>query len=100
MDAGSAVCWHSATGEERWKARLGGNFSASPILVGDRIYAASEKGEVHVFRASPDKLDRLATSQVGDEIFASPAICGGEVFLRVANYQGETRQESLICFSR
>ena len=39
LDAGVAACWDSATGKQHWKHRLGGTFSASPILVGRRIYA-------------------------------------------------------------
>ena len=34
-DAGIAFCWKSDTGEELWKARLGGTFNTSPVLVGD-----------------------------------------------------------------
>ena len=36
-DAGIAICWNSATGEQMWKDRLGGTFSASPTLVGENI---------------------------------------------------------------
>ena len=35
LDAGVAVCWKSDTGKEAWKKRLGGEFNASPVLVGD-----------------------------------------------------------------
>ena len=100
MDNGVAICWNSASGEEMWKARLGGNYSASPVLVGENIYAASESGEVHVFQASPDGLEVVATSKVADEIYATPVICDSEIYLRVANYQGEDRTETLICFGR
>ena len=34
LDAGVAVCWKSDTGEQQWKKRLGGEFSASPVLGG------------------------------------------------------------------
>ena len=33
-DAGVAICWDSKTGEQRWKHRLGGSFTASPTFVG------------------------------------------------------------------
>lgn len=99
MDSGVAICWDSATGEEKWKARLGGNFTASPVLVGEHIYAANESGTLFVFTASPDGLRVLAENTLGDEIYASPAICGGEIFLRVADFQGETRSERLVCYA-
>jgi outer membrane protein assembly factor BamB len=100
MDNGVAICWNSATGEEMWKERLGGNYSASPILVGENIYAASESGEVFIFEASPKGLNVLAKNKVGSEIFATPVICDSEIYLRVANYQGETRSEQLVCFGK
>ncbi len=99
MDSGVAICWDSATGEEKWKARLGGNFTASPVLVGEHIYAANESGTLYVFIANPTGLRVLAENALGDEIYASPAICGGEIFLRVADYQGETRSERLVCYA-
>ncbi|MEM7385885.1 MAG: PQQ-binding-like beta-propeller repeat protein [Verrucomicrobiota bacterium] len=54
MDAGFAVCWKSDTGERLWKKRLGGDFSASPVMVGNHIYAANEKGDFFVLRATPE----------------------------------------------
>ena len=98
MDSGVAICLDSATGAEKWKGRLGGNFSASPVLVGDKIYAVNESGDFYVFKADPEKLEILATNKVGDEVYATPSICGGNVFLRVAEYEGEKRSERLICF--
>lgn len=97
MDAGVAACWNCATGDEIWKTRLGGNFSASPILVGDRIYATNETGETHVFRASPKGFESLARNQLGDEVFATPAICAGQIFTRIAKMEGDVRQEYLFC---
>jgi outer membrane protein assembly factor BamB len=98
-DAGVATCWQSATGEEKWKGRLGGTFSASPVLVGKRIYATNEAGTTFVFKASREKFELLAESQLGDEVFASPVICGGRIYLRVALREGDRRQEMLYCIA-
>ncbi|MEX2581210.1 MAG: PQQ-binding-like beta-propeller repeat protein [Verrucomicrobiales bacterium] len=100
MDSGIGICWDSATGEEKWKARLGGTFSASPVLVGENIHAVNESGDFFVFKADPAGLEMVAQSKVGDEVFATPTICGGDVYLRVAFYQGETRSEKLIRFGK
>ena len=97
LDAGIAVCWNAATGVEQWKQRLGGNFSASPVLLDGRIFATSETGQTHVFRASPDGFEELAVNTLGDEAFASPAICGGRIYLRYATHDGDRRQEHLAC---
>ncbi len=97
LDAGIAVCWNSATGEERWKQRLGGTFSASPVVVGDTILATNEAGQSYLFRATPDQYEALGENQLGDEVFASPAVCGGRIYFRVADHDGDVRQERLVC---
>ena len=96
LDAGMAVCWKADTGEELWKERLGGDFFASPVMVGDRIYATNVRGKTFVFEASPRKFRILAQNQLGDEAYATPAICGGRIYLRVAK-RGEKREEFLYC---
>ncbi len=100
MDAGIAVCWNAATGEEIWKERLGGTFSSSPVLVGEVIYAANESGDVFVYRADPENFEILAKNRLGDEIYSTPAICGGEIYLRVAEYEGDERREKLYCLAK
>ena len=91
---------HIAEGNFRLgqKSRLGATFSASPVLVGEKIYAVNESGDFYIFKADPAGLEILAKNKVGDEVFATPSICGGNVFLRVAFYAGEKRGEKLICF--
>lgn len=100
MDAGVAVCWDCETGEEKWKARLGGTFSSSPVLAGGKIYAANESGTLYVFEANPVDFKLLAENRIADEIYSSPAISNGEIFLRVANYSGEERTEKIVCFGK
>jgi outer membrane protein assembly factor BamB len=95
-DAGMAVCWKSDTGEELWKERLGGDFFASPVRVGDRIYASNVGGKTFVFEATPKNFKLVAQNQLADEAYASPAICGSRIYLRVAR-KGESREEFLYC---
>jgi outer membrane protein assembly factor BamB len=97
LDAGTAACWASDTGKELWKGRLGGTFSASPVLVGDRIYATNEAGETFVFQATPEKFTQISKCKLGDEAFATPAICGGRIYTRVAHKIDGKRQEMLYC---
>jgi len=37
-------------------------------------------------------------NQIGDDAFPSPAICGGQLFLRVGHKTPTGRQEILYCF--
>lgn len=97
LDAGIATCLRSDTGEELWKARLGGTFSSSPVLVGDRIYATNEPGQTFVFKATPEGYEKLAENKLGDNVFATPSICGGRIYLRVAHHEDGRRQEYLYC---
>lgn len=96
-DAGVAMCWDAATGEELWKQRLGGTFSASPVLVGDQIFATNEAGETTVFRASRKGFEKLGSGKLGSDVFATPAICGDRIYHRVGQQEGERRQEYLYC---
>ncbi len=96
-DAGVAMCWESATGKEIWKGRLGGTFSSSPVLVGDVVYATNEEGETYLFKASPKEFQLVGKNKLGDEVFASPTICGGRIYQRVAINTDGKRQEVLYC---
>ncbi len=100
LDAGIASCFRCDTGEEVWKARLGGTFSSSPVLVGDLIYATNEEGVTHLFKADPEKFEKVAENELGESVFATPAICGGQIFMRVAHMEDDHRQEYLYCISQ
>ena len=99
-DAGSAMCFKSDTGEQGWRKRLGGGFSASPIRVGENIYAVNEKAQCFVFKADPTKFELVATNKLGDEALATPAIAGGQIFMRVAHKTEEGRKEMLYCIGQ
>lgn len=98
LDSGVAACWEAATGKEKWKERLGGTFSASLVMENDRIYAANESGELFVFRAIPERMELLGRHKIADEMFATPAIADGQIYLRVAFLDGERRTEKLVCY--
>lgn len=97
QDGGIAICWKAATGEERWKERLGGAFSSSPVLVGNRIYVTNERGTTFVYKADPEKFELLAENRLGDEGFATPTFVDSRVYMRVAMRDQGKRQEWLYC---
>lgn len=84
-DRGTASCLKAESGEEVWRERLSADFSSSPVLVGDLLYAASESGKVIVFKAGP-KFERVATNTLGEGVMATPTICGGCIFLRTEKH--------------
>jgi outer membrane protein assembly factor BamB len=84
-DQGVAACYDAASGNVHWVKRLGGNFSASPVLAAGHIYVPDEAGLVHVFRAS-DTYASVAQNDLADGGFASPVIIGGVIYLRTLNH--------------
>lgn len=97
LDAGVAICWKADTGEEQWKERLGGTFSASLVLVGDKIFGTDESGRTCIWKADPNQFELIAENRLGSEAFATPAICGGRLYLRHAEQVDGQRQEFLYC---
>jgi len=80
-DTGIATCLDAATGKGHWKARVGGNHSASPIYADGRIYFLSEEGESVVI-APGKELKVLAKNELNCETLASMAVSGGSIFIR------------------
>lgn len=80
-DNGIATCVDAKTGKEYWRARVGGNHSASPIYADGRIYFLSEEGE-SVVLAAGQQLKHLATNQLDGRTLASMAVSSGSIFIR------------------
>ncbi len=96
-DNGVAYCWRGHDGVEMWSKRLfGGRVSASPLLVGKRLYIASESGTVFVVAASPDRFDLIAENPSGDSVFATPVAVDDRLYLRTGVGKGAQRQEFLV----
>ena len=51
-------------------------------------------------RATPKGFEEIAVNQLGTIAFASATICGGQIFLRVADMVDEKRVETLYCLQR
>lgn len=96
-DDGIALCRDARTGDVKWRHRLAGPISASPLLVGNRIYATSENGTTWVFEASPDSFSQVGKNQLGTAAFASLVACDDKIYARVATGGREDRQEYLYC---
>ncbi len=76
------------TGEEHYfNARLPESYviRASPVGAGDQIYLATEEGDMLVLRRGP-KLEVLAVNPMGEQILATPAVAGDELFVRTRGH--------------
>lgn len=86
-DGGLLTCLEAATGRELFRERLGapGQYIASPIAAGDRLMVASVQGVVTVIQ-SADTLTVLARNDLGEGIYATPAIAGDQLYVRTTGY--------------
>jgi outer membrane protein assembly factor BamB len=78
---GIATCLDARSGKVRWRERLGGEFSASPIFAGGRIYLINENAATTVLAPGP-KFRRLALNQLEGTVRASPAVYDGALYVR------------------
>ena len=80
-DQGVAVCRDAASGDEIWKKRIGGNYSASPLLSAGRVYFFNREGRTTVITAE-GSFRLLAENELDGSIMASPAVLDDGMFLR------------------
>jgi len=82
-DRGVAACLNALTGEEHWRERLGGNFSASPLLANGLIYFQNETGEATVVQAGTEFME-ISRNVLGDgeRTFASYGVAPGTLLIR------------------
>ena len=64
------------------------------------IYAANEAGKTFIFKAESKAFELVAENRLGDEVMASPAICGSRIFMRVAETRDGRRLEWLYCLGK
>lgn len=83
MNGGLATCIDARTGEVKYEGRLDsrGPCYASPVAGDGKLYSASARGVVTVFRAG-DVLEVLSRNDLGERIMATPALEGGRVYVR------------------
>lgn len=67
-----------------WKLRLGGQFWATPVLVGDYLYCINADGTCYVVdRGAPGgKGTIVAENEFGENVYGSPAVADDGLFVR------------------
>ena len=65
------------------------SYYASPVAAGGKILLASKSGQLSVITANPE-WELLSTHRIDEEIWSTPAIADGQVFIR--------SQTALYCF--
>ena len=87
-DEGIGSCYDAATGDVKWQQRLGRHHSGSLVTACGRVYFIDDDGITHVLNAGPE-FQILAENPLGEAAYSSPALSGGQIFIR-----GE---KSLVC---
>ncbi len=80
-DDGVALCVEAKTGQLVWKQRIGGNYSASPVYAGGRIYFFSQDSVTTVIRPGR-RCEVLAVNKLDEQQMASAAVSGRAFFIR------------------
>ncbi len=97
-DRGVGSCFEAATGQRYWRERLGAHYSASPILAEGLVYFTSDEGVTKLLRPGPE-LELVATNELGENCYTSPAVSQGNILLRGEKHLwavGKNRQRSEI----
>jgi outer membrane protein assembly factor BamB len=90
-NGGLASCYDARTGATIFQAErmdAPGDYYSSPVAADDRVYVASQKGIVTVIDAHSEatQLHVLARNDLGEQIFATPAVLDGRIYLRTEKH--------------
>jgi outer membrane protein assembly factor BamB len=80
-DVGGVTVVDATTGARVWQQRIDGIFTASPVAGDGKVYFVSETGETIAMKSGPTP-EVIARNDIGQRLMASPAISGGQIFLR------------------
>ena len=84
-DRGTLSCVEVKSGNILWRENLGGNYIASPVHDGKRIYFSSLSGKTTVIRGGRT-FEILAENKLDDGFMASPAVDGDALILRTKTH--------------
>jgi outer membrane protein assembly factor BamB len=80
-DSGVMTCRDVSTGEMHWTKRVEGEYWASPLAAGGRIYFFSKEGRAPVIAAKKE-FELLADNKLPAGVNASPAVIGNDLIVR------------------
>ena len=87
-DGGVITCLDAETGElvyEGGRPPVRGKLTASLVAAGGRILSINENGDAVWFKAGPE-YEVLATNELGEPVYATPAVAHGRLYVRGAQH--------------
>ncbi len=85
-DTGTLTSLDAKSGKPVWDEKLPGNFSASPILTDDTLYAVTEDGVCYVVKISPDGAKIEFETDLAERSLSSPILLDGALYIRTENH--------------
>jgi outer membrane protein assembly factor BamB len=84
-DLGYLSCFEATTGKRQYMKLLGNHHSASPVSANGLLYFPADDGITYVVKPGPE-FELVASNDLGENIYASPAISHGQIFLRALGH--------------
>jgi outer membrane protein assembly factor BamB len=84
-NGGLASAYDARSGSPIYQAErvdASGDYYSSAVTAKDRIYVTSQRGTVVVLDAASDSLKVVARNELREQVFASPAVVDGVLYLR------------------
>jgi outer membrane protein assembly factor BamB len=89
-DSGIAHCFDAKTGDIRWEERVR-EHHASLVSAEGHVYFVNDFGTLRVVKPGA-AFDCIAQSELGEKVFASPAMSEGQMFIRT--------EKALLCVGK
>jgi len=82
-NGGVLTCLELETGKRVYRTRTGGRGThyASPLIAGGKLFTVAGDGLITVIKTGP-KPEVLAKNDMGDRVYATPAIVDGTIYVR------------------
>jgi outer membrane protein assembly factor BamB len=85
-NGGILSSYHPATGEKLKEERLKdalGEYYASPVAAGGKLYLVSKEGKLKVVKAGA-QWEAEASVDLNEQVIATPAVVNGRLYVRTA----------------
>ena len=80
MTNGQVHCMEVSTGRIVWTENLGTQYP-SPVLANGMVYMPNDNGVITIIKPGSE-FESIAKNSIGENMFASPAISNGKIYLR------------------
>ncbi|MGD9128564.1 MAG: PQQ-binding-like beta-propeller repeat protein, partial [Planctomycetia bacterium] len=79
---GYVTCYDAASGKMLWEEEFEADFTASPGVMGGKVYYIAKEGNGWVIEPTREGCKRLNETNLGEPCVTSPAFQDGRIYLR------------------